>query len=115
VELAINTRDTDAARLKLLQEILLAHSGKNPVYLRLVEPNGEYILRSREIYTNPSDGLLHELRKVLGENMVSLVYHPRGTQETPSGIRKNGMQVLMKNGGNGSNKVRGMNAGERRK
>ncbi|HUU28517.1 MAG TPA: DNA polymerase III subunit alpha [archaeon] len=99
IELSLDTRETSADLLKLLQQILLRHSGKNPVYLRVVETNGDYILRSRELFANPSDKLLEELRKVLGEKKVGLAYHPRSPQSAPV-FQKKGMQALLKGNGN---------------
>ena len=104
VEVRIETDKADEKLLKKLQKAIMRHSGTNPVYLRVVEPNGDYLLRSRELFAAPSDGLLEELRDLLGVKKVSLGYHPRTVRAgVPNG---GGVHALFanekNNGGNGS-------------
>ena len=55
VELVIETEKSNVDELQNLQEILLRHGGNNPVFLRLVEPNGSCLLKSRELTASPTD------------------------------------------------------------
>jgi len=105
VELCLDAKETDEALLKKVQEILLRHSGKNPVYLRVVEPNGDYLLRSREVSAELSDSLLEELRQLLGQKRVVLGYHPRPPKAGVQGSANGGLQAFL-NGKRNSNRSR---------
>lgn len=103
VEVCLDAQKTDEVLLKGVQEVLLRHSGKNPVYLRVIEPNGDYFLRSREVCAEPSDSLLGELRQLLGESQVALSYHPRAPRRGPQGLSNGGVQAPL-NGERNSNR-----------
>ncbi len=105
VEVCLDAKKTDDALLKSVQEVLLRHGGKNPVYLRVVEPNGDYLLRSREVFAELSDSLLEELRQLLGERQVALSYHPRAPKRGPQGLSNGGVQALL-NSERNSNRTR---------
>jgi len=96
VELRLDTREADSKLLKRLQETILRYRGNNPVYLLVGEPNGDYLLRCRELFAEPSDELLAELREQLGQARVRLSYHPRSTvQVAPAGPVNGGMHALI--------------------
>ena len=105
VELSLDAKKADDALLNSVQETLLRHSGKNPVYLRVIEPNGDYLLRSREVFAEPSDSLLEELRQLLGQRRVVLGYHPRAPRPGAQGAVNGGVQALF-NGKSNSNRSR---------
>lgn len=105
VEVCLDAQKTDEVLLKGVQEVLLRHSGKNPVYLKVVEPNGDYLLRSREVFAELSDSLLGELRQLLGESQVALSYHPRAPRRGPQGRSNGGVQAPL-NGERNSNRAR---------
>jgi len=90
-----------------VQEIFLRHDGRNPVYLRVSEAHGDYVLRSRGLCAEPSDGLLDELRQLLGRRKAVLGYHPRGPQAATAQLKNNGgVRALLngeRNGGRGRN------------
>ena len=109
MEVRLKATQTDEKTLKSLQEILLRYSGRNPVYLRVVEANGDYLLRSRELFADPCDSLLRELRELLGEKEVGLSYHPRQAQQAAS-APGSGMQALL-NGNRHGNASRSINSG----
>ncbi len=118
VELVIETEKSAVEELQSLQEILLSHGGNNPVFLRVVEPNGSCLLKSRELTAAPTDELLSELRALLGERRVILAYppgQPRHDQPNGGGGASNyGVRGLMAtdrasaggNGGGGGNGYR---------
>jgi len=108
VELEIDSNRADGKLLKSVQQAILRHDGTNPVYLRVIEPNGEYLLRSRELSAQPSDELLEELRRLLGPRKVTLGYHPRVSRAgVPNGGGVHAMFANEKNnGGNGGEKQR---------
>ena len=95
VEVCLDAQKKYEVLLKGVQEVLLRHSGKNPVYLRVIEPNGDYLLRSREVFAEPSDSLLGELRQLLGERQVALSYHPRAPRRGPQGLSNGGVQAML--------------------
>jgi len=95
VEVRLDTKKTDGPLLKSIQEALLRHSGKNPFYLRVVEPNGDYLLRSREVSVEPSDSLLEELRQLLGQRRVVLSYYPRSPRPGAPGPTNGGFHAFL--------------------
>ena len=110
VEVRLDVKKTDGSLLKSIQEALLRHGGKNPVYLRVVEPNGDYLLRSREVSAEPSDSLLEELRQLLGQRRVVLGYYPRAPKPGAPGPTNGGVHAFL-NGqrNNGRKKTNGPN------
>ena len=112
VELRLNSKNTNAKLLKQLQETILRYRGNNPIYLRVVEPNGDYLLRSRELFAEPSDELLGELRGKLGEAQVGLNYHPRSAVHADkAGVVNGGMHALIHGGPNDKGNNRGGRSG----
>ena len=107
-EVRLNSKQTDAKLLKQLQGTILRYRGNNPVYLRVVEPNGDYLLRSRELFAEPCDKLLEDLRERLGEAQVGLNYHPRSTAKgAGAGPLNRGMYALIHGGSEGKGNSRG--------
>ena len=105
VELKIQ-RESGEDTLKQVQKTLLKYPGKNPVYLRVSEANGEYLLRSRGISAAPTDELLRELRDLLGPKQVGLGYHPVLSDHRES--KNGGMESFINaRGSNGNGKGKG--------
>ncbi|MCE5270667.1 DNA polymerase III subunit alpha [bacterium] len=112
VEVHFKPRETDEATLKKVQAALFGHVGDNPVYLRLLEPNGEYLLRSKQITVKPVDSLLAELRALLGPSGAKLAWHPsKGAGLLASGKLENFMNARGSNGKGGGKGGNGKNGG----
>ena len=110
VEVRIKVREAGDDLLKKVQTVLFAHPGENPVYLRLSEPNGEYLMRSRQIYVKPEDSLLTGLRALLGPKGAGLFWPPARAGAAPStGKLESFMNYRPANGKSGGGK--GKNGG----
>jgi DNA polymerase III subunit alpha len=108
VELRLVPDQTDSKLLKKIQETILRYRGNNPVYLLVEEPNGHYLLRSREMFAEPCDQLLKDLREHLGETNAHLKYYPRQVnQPAVTGLNNGGMHALIHGVPNGRSNGRG--------
>ncbi len=113
VELCLDCAKADEALLEQVQRALTSHGGTNPVYLRLKEPNGDCLLRSRGVAAGPSDELLRELRVLLGEASVRLAFHPRTRPADSASLPPSRMQTLLTSPPAGNGPGRGRYAGNR--
>jgi DNA polymerase-3 subunit alpha len=72
IRLKLFTDELDAEELKEIAHLFDTNRGKTPVALDVISPNNPRLkMRARNFTIDPTDTLLRELRKILGEEKVS--------------------------------------------